>query len=82
MLWVNLVTVTAATVSIVTESPSDDVLERKPYNKGASIMTKVMQRNIFGHAFFEMFILFCIIFAGQGIFVENYTDECFNYSKT
>lgn len=45
-------------------------------------MTEVMWRNVFGHAIYQMVILIVIIFAGQGMLVENYTDECFNYAKT
>jgi len=45
-------------------------------------MTEIMWRNVFGHAIYQMIILVVVIFAGQGIVVENYTDECFNYAKT
>jgi len=82
MLWVNLIMDTFAALALATEPPAEDILTRPPYAKDAPITTEIMWRNIFGHAIYQMIILVVVIFAGQGVVVENYTDECFNFAKT
>ena len=82
MLWVNLIMDTFAALALATEPPADDILDRQPYKKDAPIMTEIMWRNVFGHAIYQMIVLIFIIFAGQGRLVKNYSDECFNLSKT
>jgi hypothetical protein len=81
MLWVNLIMDTFAALALATEPPADDILTRPPYNKDAPIMSKLMWRNVFGHAVYQILILILVIFAGQGTIVYNYSDECFNKSK-
>lgn len=50
MLWVNLVMDTLGALALATEPPAFDILERQPYNKNDPIVSKVMWRNVFGHA--------------------------------
>jgi Ca2+-transporting ATPase len=52
MLWVNLVMDTFGALALATEPPSENILDRPPYAKSASIVNEVMWRNIFGHAIF------------------------------
>jgi Ca2+ transporting ATPase len=64
MLWVNLVMDTLGALSLATEPPAHDVLQRQPYAKDNSIVTEIMWRNIFGHAVIQIIILNIIIFVG------------------
>lgn len=51
MLWVNLVMDTLGALALATEPPALDVLTKQPYPKNDAIVSKVMWRNIFAHAF-------------------------------
>ena len=51
MLWVNLIMDTFAALALATEPPLDEILNRKPCNKKASIITSSMWRNVLGQAF-------------------------------
>ena len=81
MLWVNLIMDTFAALALATEPPADNILERQPMHKDDAIMSKVMWRNVFGHAVYQIIVLIIVIFVGQGTVVANYTDECFDYAK-
>ena len=70
---------TFAALALATEPPADDILTRQPYDKDAAIMSKLMWRNVFGHAVYQIIVLVVIIFVGQGTIVANYTDECFDF---
>lgn len=78
MLWVNLVMDTFGALALATEPPRDDILQRPPYPKSASIVNEVMWRNIFGHAFYQIFILALLIFLVPGTLAENYWMACTN----
>jgi len=78
MLWVNLIMDTFAALALATEPPADDILTRQPYDKDAAIMSKLMWRNVFGHAVYQIIVLIIVIFVGQGTVVYNYSDECFD----
>ena len=52
MLWVNLIMDTFAALALATEPPPPDILERQPYKKDAPVITKVMNRNVQGHAIY------------------------------
>ena len=68
MLWVNLIMDTCAALALATESPSETILDEKPYKRTELIVTPVMWRNILGHAFFQAVFLVIMLFFGQTIF--------------
>lgn len=76
MLWVNLVMDTFGALALATEPPMDDILNRAPYPKSASIVNEVMWRNIFGHAIYQIIILAICIFTLPGVMTENYWIAC------
>jgi len=76
MLWVNLIMDTLGALALATEPPSDDILLRVPYDKDAAIVTPIMQRNVFGHAFYQIIALIVVIFAGPGWLCEPYWEKC------
>lgn len=62
MLWINLIMDTFAALALATEPPAPDALTREPQDKAAPIVTEVMWRNIFGHAFYQIAVLTILIF--------------------
>ena len=80
MLWVNLVMDTLGALALATEPPAFDILDRQPYNKNDPIVSKVMWRNVFGHAIIQIIILTYVLFAGQGWLCKDYSTKCLQYS--
>uniref|UniRef100_A0AC35GDQ2 Cation-transporting P-type ATPase N-terminal domain-containing protein n=1 Tax=Panagrolaimus sp. PS1159 TaxID=55785 RepID=A0AC35GDQ2_9BILA len=68
MLWVNLIMDTLASLALATEPPTEDLLKRKPYGRTSPLISKMMFRNIAGHAIYQLAILFGLIFAGDRLF--------------
>lgn len=52
MLWVNLIMDTFAALALATEPPSDEVFNRPPQDRAASIVDKAMWRNIIGQSMY------------------------------
>lgn len=52
MLWINLIMDTFAALALATESPTNELLDRKPEDKNSPLITIMMWRNILGHAIF------------------------------
>ncbi|CAF3983316.1 unnamed protein product, partial [Rotaria sp. Silwood2] len=65
MLWVNLVMDALASLALATESPTEELLNRKPYGRTKSIISPLMLRNILGQSFYQLVIMFVILYAGQ-----------------
>ena len=72
MLWVNLIMDTFAALALATEPPLDEILNRKPYNKKASIITSSMWRNVLGQAALQIIVLILFTFYGHKWVVFNY----------
>ncbi len=68
MLWVNLIMDSFASVALATEDPTEKLLERKPYSRDASILTKMMILNIISQAIFQISVLTVILFYGDYMF--------------
>ncbi len=64
MLWVNLIMDTLASLSLATEPPDDDLLERKPYGRFESLITPLMWKNIIIQAIFQIIVLNVLLFRG------------------
>uniref|UniRef100_A0A8R1I4W9 Calcium-transporting ATPase n=1 Tax=Caenorhabditis japonica TaxID=281687 RepID=A0A8R1I4W9_CAEJA len=65
MLWVNLIMDTLASLALATEMPTEDLLDRKPYGRTKSLISRTMVKNIVGHAIYQLAILFAIMFWGD-----------------
>jgi magnesium-transporting ATPase (P-type) len=65
MLWVNLIMDTLASLALATEMPTEALLERKPYGRTKSLISRTMYRNIIGHSCYQMAIIFTILFTGS-----------------
>lgn len=65
MLWINLIMDTLASLALATELPTEELLDRKPYGRTASLISMTMVKNILGHAFYQLSVLFGILFFGK-----------------
>ena len=68
MLWVNLIMDSFASLALATDKPSEVLLERKPYKRNSSILTKFMIANIVSQGIFQTIILLFILFEGDKLF--------------
>ena len=65
MLWVNLIMDTFASLALATEQPTEDLLLRKPYGRNKALISRTMMKNILGHAFYQLIVIFTLLFAGN-----------------
>uniref|UniRef100_A0A1I8MV65 Calcium-transporting ATPase n=1 Tax=Musca domestica TaxID=7370 RepID=A0A1I8MV65_MUSDO len=67
MLWVNLIMDTLASLALATEMPTPDLLLRKPYGRTKPLISATMLKNILGQAFYQLVIIFGLLFVGDWI---------------
>ncbi len=65
MLWVNLIMDTLASLCLATELPTPELLLRKPYGRTKPLISRTMAKNIIGQAFYQLFIIFALLFVGD-----------------
>jgi magnesium-transporting ATPase (P-type) len=80
MLWVNLVMDTMGALALGTEAPTRDLLDRRPYLRNASLISRPMWRNISVQSAFQLTLLLVLLFKGAGMFRINYGVSCFRYT--
>ena len=68
MLWVNLIMDTLGALALGTEMPTDELLERKPYKRDASLISRPMWRNILVQSTYQLILLFVLMFEGARLF--------------
>eukprot|EP00741_Cyanophora_paradoxa_P024434 tig00022075_g23591.t2 len=68
MLWVNLIMDTFASLALATEPPTEELLQRKPYQRDQSLISRFMMRFIAGHFVWQLFVFLVILFYGDVIF--------------
>ncbi|XP_028966499.1 plasma membrane calcium-transporting ATPase 2 [Galendromus occidentalis] len=68
MLWVNLIMDTLASLALATELPTPSLLLRKPYGRTKPLISRTMMKNILGHAIYQLFVIFMLLFFGPNIF--------------
>uniref|UniRef100_A0A7S1UCT0 Cation-transporting P-type ATPase C-terminal domain-containing protein n=1 Tax=Phaeomonas parva TaxID=124430 RepID=A0A7S1UCT0_9STRA len=79
MLWVKLITDMMA-LPLLTELPTPEPLQRRPYNRDASLVSWPMWRNILCQSLFQLIILNMLLFAGESMFgVEHAGNYCTKY---
>ena len=71
MLWVNLIMDTLASLALATEPPTDDLLERAPYSRSASLISQQMWVNMLGHALYQIIVCLVMFFDGGDMFDVN-----------
>jgi Ca2+ transporting ATPase len=60
---------TLASLALATEPPTPDLLERKPYGRKKPMISLTMLKNILGHAFYQLLVLFLLVFYSEFDFV-------------
>lgn len=65
MLWMNLIMDTLASLCLATELPTPELLLRKPYGRTKPLISRTMAKNIIGHAFYQLVVIFILLFAGD-----------------
>lgn len=65
MLWVNLIMDTLASLALATELPTSDLLLRRPYGRTKPLISRTMMKNILGQAFYQLIVIFTLLFAGD-----------------
>jgi Ca2+ transporting ATPase len=68
MLSVNLIMDALASFALATETPTEDLLKRKPYGRTKALISRTMMKNIIGHAVYQIAVIFTILFAGPYMF--------------
>eukprot|EP01017_Pseudomicrothorax_dubius_P035890 TRINITY_DN5087_c0_g4_i1.p1 TRINITY_DN5087_c0_g4~~TRINITY_DN5087_c0_g4_i1.p1 ORF type:complete len:760 (+),score=146.86 TRINITY_DN5087_c0_g4_i1:252-2531(+) len=71
LLWVNLIMDTFASLALATEPPTEGLLDRKPHDKHASIISNKMMKHIVGQALYQVFVLILIVFNGENMIPER-----------
>lgn len=64
LLWVNLIMDTLASLALATESPSANLLKRKPYGRNKSLISRRMWVFMVCHSLYQLAVLFTLLFAG------------------
>jgi magnesium-transporting ATPase (P-type) len=77
MLWVNLIMDTMGALALGTEPPSKSLLSRLPYKRNASLISRVMWRNIIIQSIFQIALLAYVLVLGAADFgtVEGTTEH-------
>jgi Ca2+-transporting ATPase len=68
LLWVNLIMDTLAALALATEPPTDELLERRPTSKRASLINYRMWKMIIGQSIFQIAINLTLMHIGPEIF--------------
>jgi Ca2+-transporting ATPase len=76
MLWVNLVMDTFGALALGTEPPTDILLQRKPYKRTASLVSRVMWRNILCQSAYQLTLLLVLLYKGYQWFGVPYGVTC------
>lgn len=67
LLWVNLIMDTLASLALATESPSPDLLKRRPYGRNKSLISRQMWLFMLGHSAYQLTVLFILLYAGADL---------------
>lgn len=72
MLWVNLIMDTMGALALGTESPSESLLNRLPYKRNASLISRVMWKNIIIQSIFQIALLGYLLKFGPQLFNSSF----------
>lgn len=68
MLWVNLIMDSLASLSLATDSPTDDLLDLKPYRNDEPLISQLLWRNIVGQGVFQLGLMYALVMHGDALF--------------
>ena len=75
LLWVNMIMDTLASLALATEPPREELMHRKPYGRDASVVSKIMLRQMLGHTIYQLAVMFFTCFYAHIIFDISYGLE-------
>eukprot|EP01111_Echinosteliopsis_oligospora_P001389 TRINITY_DN1211_c0_g1_i1.p1 TRINITY_DN1211_c0_g1~~TRINITY_DN1211_c0_g1_i1.p1 ORF type:complete len:1070 (+),score=352.31 TRINITY_DN1211_c0_g1_i1:121-3330(+) len=75
LLWVNLIMDSMAALALATEVPTPDMLKRKPTGRTAPLITRIMWRNIIGHACLQLALMFALLYKGESLLGHSFEDQ-------
>ena len=65
---------TLGALALATEPPHDALMKIKPVGRGASIISNVMWRNIFGQALYQLIVIWILQSKGKTLFEMDGPD--------
>ena len=80
LLWINLIMDSFASLALSTEPPTPELLDRPPYSRDEYIISRKMVKHILGMAFWQIIIVYSVVFAGEYFFPEPDAYLRFNWS--
>ncbi|CAM9738067.1 unnamed protein product [Heterosigma akashiwo] len=75
MLWVNLIMDTMGALALGTELPGKELLDRRPYKRNASLVNRIMWRNILCQSAYQLGMLYYVLLHGAGLFGVPFGSE-------
>ncbi|CAF3674890.1 unnamed protein product [Rotaria sp. Silwood1] len=72
ILWIYLTMNILATLAFAFEMPTEELLTHKPYGRTPPLISRIMMKNIIGHAIYQLAVMFFILFVGPKVF---YIDD-------
>jgi len=75
MLWVNMIMDTLASLALATETPTDELLKRKPSRLDDYIISKKMAKHILGQAVFQIIVMMIFLFIGPKFLPDEITED-------
>jgi magnesium-transporting ATPase (P-type) len=79
MLWVNLIMDTLGALALATEPPTEELLNRRPYKRDSSLISRPMVRSIVIQSLFQLTILVWLMFNAE-YFNINSGNVCMHYT--
>ena len=67
MLWVNLIMDTMGALALGTEPPSPTLLNRRPYQRDAPLISNLMWRNVILQTLFQIGVLAYLLMIGASV---------------
>jgi P-type Ca2+ transporter type 2B len=68
LLWINLLMDSLASLALASEPPTDQLMERPPVNRTASMLTLRMRANMIGQAVYQVTVIMTLLFKGPDWF--------------
>jgi len=72
LLWVNMIMDTLASLALATEPPRPELMQREPYKRDSSVVSKPMLLMMCGHTVYQMAVMFFTCFYAHILFDIEY----------
>ncbi|CAF3048384.1 unnamed protein product, partial [Rotaria sp. Silwood2] len=63
MLWISLIVNALALLALAIEAPTEELLTRKPYGHTKPLISRIVMKNIIGHAIYQLTVILFILLA-------------------